>query len=254
MFPYRDENPTERPAVITVSIIIANVLAFLLVQGAGAQGPLARSVCNLGLIPGEILQSVQPGSGVVLAPGVMCVVDAVPKYWTVITSMFMHGGWFHLIGNMLFLWVFGNNIEDVTGHAKFLIFYLLCGIVAAATQTFISPHSVVPMVGASGAISGVLGAYLLLYPRVRVHTLIILPIYITTVALPAWVMLGYWALIQLLSGLGSLSEIDKGGVAFFAHVGGFIAGLVLVRLFASEEVLRRRPTQPESYYRYRTFG
>jgi len=254
MFPYRDENPTERPAVITVSIIIANVLAFLLVQGAGAQGPLARSVCNLGLIPGEILQSVQPGSGVALAPGVMCVVDAVPKYWTVITSMFMHGGWFHLIGNMLFLWVFGNNIEDVTGHAKFLIFYLLCGIVAAATQTFVSPHSVVPMVGASGAISGVLGAYLLLYPRVRVHTLIILPIYITTVALPAWVMLGYWALIQLLSGLGSLSEIDKSGVAFFAHVGGFIAGLVLVRLFASEEVLRRRPTQPESYYRYRTFG
>jgi membrane associated rhomboid family serine protease len=107
------------------------------------------------------------------------------------------------------------------------------------------------MIGASGAISGVLGAYLLLYPRVRVHTLIILPIYITTVALPAWVMLGYWGLIQLLSGLGSLSEIDKGGVAFFAHVGGFIAGLVLIRLFASEEVLRRRPTQPESYYRYR---
>jgi membrane associated rhomboid family serine protease len=163
--------------------------------------------------------------------------------------MFMHGGWFHLIGNMLFLWVFGNNIEDAMGHAKFLIFYLLCGIAAAATQTFISPHSVVPMVGASGAISGVLGAYLLLYPRVRVHTLIILPIYITTVAIPAWVMLGYWALIQLVSGLGSLSEIDKGGVAFFAHVGGFIAGLVLIRLFASDEVLRQRPKPPESYYR-----
>src|SRR5438093_6115023 len=164
-----------------------------------------------------------------------CLVGTEPKYCTVLTSMFMHGGWFHLIGNMLFLWVFGNNIEDAMGHAKFVIFYLLCGVAAAATQTFISPHSVVPMIGASGAISGVLGAYLLLYPRVRVHTLIILPIYITTVALPAWVMLGYWALIQLVSGLGSLSEIDKGGVAFFAHVGGFIAGLVMIRLCASED-------------------
>jgi membrane associated rhomboid family serine protease len=254
MFPYRDENPTERPAIITVAIIAANVLAFLFVQGAGAQGPLAASVCNLGLIPGEILQSAKPGSGVELAPGMFCLVDAVPKYWTVVTSMFMHGGWFHLIGNMLFLWVFGNNIEDATGHGKFLIFYLLCGTAAAAAQTFISPHSVVPMVGASGAISGVLGAYLLLYPKVRVHTLIVLPIYITTVAFPAYVMLGYWILLQLIGGLGSLSEIEKGGVAFFAHVGGFIAGLVLVRLFASDEVLRNRPTPPAPYYRYRTFG
>src|SRR5213594_230136 len=253
MFPYKDENPTERPAIVTVAIIIANVLAFLLVQGAGAQGPLARSVCDFGLIPGEILRSVKPGSGVELAPGFICMVHAVPKYWTVLTSMFMHGGWFHLIGNMLFLWVFGNNIEDAMGHGKFLIFYLLCGVVAAAAQTFISPHSVVPMVGASGAISGVLGAYLLLYPKVRVHTLIILPIYITTVALPAWVMLGYWILLQVLSGLGSLSEVEGGGVAFFAHVGGFVTGLVLVKLFASEDVLRRRPTQPPPYYRYRTY-
>src|SRR5213595_79821 len=160
MFPYKDENPTEHPAVITVSIIIANVLAFILVQGAGATGPLAHSVCDFGLIPGEILRSVKPGAGVELAPGMICMVHAVPKYWTVLTSMFMHGGWFHLIGNMLFLWVFGNNIEDVMGHGKFLIFYLLCGTAAAAAQVFVSPHSVVPMVGASGAISGVLGAYL----------------------------------------------------------------------------------------------
>jgi membrane associated rhomboid family serine protease len=253
MFPYKDENPTEHPAVITVAIIIANVLVFLLVQGAGAQGPLARSVCDLGLIPGEILRTAKPGSGVELAPGMYCLVDAAPKYWTVITSMFTHGGWFHLIGNMLFLWVFGNNIEDATGHGRFLLFYLLCGTAAAATQALISPHSVVPMVGASGAISGVLGAYLLLYPRVRVHTLIILPIYITTVALPAWVMLGYWAALQLISGLGSLTQVEAGGVAFFAHVGGFITGLILVRLFASEDVLRRRPTQPEQYYKYRTY-
>jgi membrane associated rhomboid family serine protease len=253
MFPYKDENPTERPAIITVAIIAANVLAFLFLQGAGAEGTLAHSVCDLGLVPGEILGRARPGSGVELAPGIYCLVDATPHYWTVLTSMFMHGGWFHLIGNMLFMWVFGNNIEDAMGHGKFLIFYLLCGVAAAATQTLMSPSSIVPMVGASGAISGVLGAYLLLYPRVRVHTLIILPIYITTVALPAYVMLGYWAILQLLSGVAALSEIERGGVAFFAHVGGFVAGLALVRLFASEDVLRRRPTQPESYYRYRTY-
>jgi len=252
MFPYKDENPTEKPAVITVAIILANVLAFILVQGAGAEVPLARSICNYGLIPGEILQRARPGTGIELAPGIVCVVDAVPNYWTVLTSMFMHGGWFHLIGNMVFLWVFGNNIEDAMGHGKFLIFYLLCGIAAAASQTLLSSHSVIPMVGASGAISGVLGAYILLYPRVPVHTLIILPIYITTVRLPAYVMLGYWALLQIVSGLAGLGDIEKGGVAFFAHVGGFATGLVLVRLFASEEVLRRRPTPPAPYYRYRT--
>src|SRR5213083_2507688 len=235
MFPYKDENPTERPAVITVAIIIANVLAFILVQGAGAQGPLVRSVCEFGLIPGEVLQSVKPGSGIALAPGMACLVGTAPEYWTVLTSMFMHGGWLHLIGNMVFLWVFGNNIEDVMGHGKFLIFYLLCGVVAAATQTFISPHSIVPMIGASGAISGVLGAYLLLYPRVRVHTLIILPIYITSVALPAYVMLGYWALLQVVGGLGSLTALEKGGVAFFAHIGGFLTGLLLIRFFVHED-------------------
>ena len=253
MFPYRDENPTEHPAVITVAIIVVNVLVFVLVQGAGAQGPLARSVCDLGLIPGEILRTAKPGSGVELAPGMYCLVDAAPKYWTVITSMFTHGGWFHLLGNMLFLWVFGNNIEDAMGHGRFLIFYLLCGTAAAATQVLISPHSVVPMVGASGAISGVLGAYLLLYPRVRVHTLIILPIYITTVALPAWVMLGYWAALQLIGGIGSLAQVESGGVAFFAHVGGFFTGLALIRVFASEDALRRRPLQPAPYYRFRNY-
>src|SRR5687768_15177464 len=132
MFPYKDENPTERPSVITIAIIIANVLAFILVQGAGAEGQMARSVCDLGLIPGDLLQNVKPGTGIELAPGMYCLVDPQPKYWTVISSMFMHGGWFHLIGNMVFLWVFGNNIEDAMGHAKFLIFYLICGTAAAA--------------------------------------------------------------------------------------------------------------------------
>ena len=233
--PLYDENPTKREPVVTYLLIGLCIGAFLWQLGQYERAVLY----SYGMIPAELFGLWHPPRAY----------QAIPAWSKLLTSMFLHGGWFHLIGNMLFLWVFGNNIEDATGHGKFLVFYLLCGIVAAATQTFVSPHSIVPMIGASGAISGVLGAYLLLYPRVRVHTLIILPIYITTVALPAWVMLGYWALIQLVSGLGSLSEIEKGGVAFFAHVGGFIAGLVLVRLFASDEVLRRRPKPPESYYR-----
>src|SRR5229473_779089 len=252
MFPYKDENPTVLTPLVTVGIIALNVLTWVFLQGLGAPGPLAQSVCHLGLTPGELLGTVRAGVRVPLGDEFFCVIGARPHYATVLTSMFMHGGWLHLLGNMWFLWIFGNNIEDAMGHVRFVVFYLLCGVVAAATQVAVQPHSVVPMVGASGAISGVLGAYLLLYPRVRVHTLIILPIYITTVALPAWVMLGYWALLQLLSGLGSLTQVEQGGVAFFAHVGGFVAGLLLVRVFASDEVLRRRPTQPATYYRYRT--
>jgi membrane associated rhomboid family serine protease len=254
MFPYKDDNPTELAPIVTVAIVAANVLVWLIVQGMGAAEPLARSVCHLGLVPGELLQTAKPGSGMELAPGLFCLVDVRPHYWTVITSMFMHGGWFHLIGNMVFLWVFGNNIEDVMGHGRFIVFYLLCGVAAAAAQMLLSPHSVVPMVGASGAISGVLGAYLLLYPRVRVHTLLFLGFYVTTVALPAYMMLGYWALLQLLGGLVALSGIDRGGVAFFAHIGGFAAGLLLIRFFASDDALRRRPEPPSGYYRSRPYG
>jgi len=254
MFPYKDDNPTDLPSVVTIGIIAANVLAWLLIQGMGVAEPLARSVCDLGLVPGELLQTVKPGTGVELAPGLFCLVDVQPHYSTLITSMFMHGGWFHLIGNMVFLWVFGNNIEDVMGHVRFVVFYLVCGIAAAATQMLIGPNSIVPMVGASGAISGVLGAYLLLYPRVRVHTLLFLGFYVTTVALPAYVMLGYWAILQLFGGLVALSGVDRGGTAFFAHIGGFVAGLVLIRFFASEDALRRRPQPPSAYYRYRTYG
>ena len=185
MFPYKDDNPTELPAIVTIAIIAANVLAWLLVQGMGSPEPLVRSVCDLGLVPGELLRTAPPGTGVELAPGLFCRVEAAPHYSTLLTSMFMHGGWLHLIGNMVFLWVFGNNIEDVMGHVRFIVFYLLCGVAAAAAQMLITPSSVVPMVGASGAISGVLGAYLLLYPRVRVHTLLFFGFYVTTVALPA---------------------------------------------------------------------
>ncbi len=252
MFPYKDDNPTELPAIVTVGIIAANVLVWLFIQGMGSPEPLVRSVCDLGLVPGELLRTAKPGSGVELAPGLFCVVET-PHYSTLLTSMFTHGGWLHLIGNMVFLWVFGNNIEDVMGHGRFIVFYLLCGVAAAGAQMLITPNSIVPMVGASGAISGVLGAYLLLYPRVRVHTLLFLGFYATTVALPAYLMLGYWIFLQLLGGLGSLSGVDRGGAAFFAHIGGFAAGLALIRLFASDDALRRRPQPPSAYYRYRTY-
>jgi len=254
MFPYRDDNPTELTPVVTVGIIAANVVAWLFVQGMGSPEALVRSVCDLGLVPGELLRTATPGTGVELAPGMMCLVDAHPQYITLVTSMFMHGGWLHLIGNMVFLWVFGNNIEDVMGHGRFVVFYLVCGVAAAGAQMLISPNSVVPMVGASGGISGVLGAYLLLYPRVRVHTLLFLGFYVTTVALPAYMMLGYWVILQLFGGLVALSGVDRGGTAFFAHVGGFVAGLILIRLFASDDTLRRRPQPPATYYRYRPYG
>ncbi len=241
MIPYKDENPTELTPIATVGIIALNVVAWLFVQGAGADEPLARSVCQLGLVPAEVLRTAPPGTAVPLAPGLQCVLTGEPHLWTVVTSMFMHGGWLHIIGNMWFLWVFGNNIEDSMGHGRFVVFYLLCGIVAAAAQMFVNTHSVVPMVGASGAISGVMGAYILLYPRVRVHTLIPLGFFITTVVLPAYVILGYWFLYQLLLGtVGALSQVGGGGTAFWAHVGGFVAGMALVKLFANPEYLERR--------------
>lgn len=240
MIPYKDENPTELTPVVTLGIIALNTLVWLFVQGAGAPEPLARSVCQLGLIPGEVLRTVPPGTAVPLGDHLRCVLTDNPSWRTLVTSMFMHGGWLHIIGNMWFLWVFGNNIEDSMGHTRFVLFYLLCGVAAAATQMVVDPHSTVPMVGASGAISGVMGAYILLYPRVRVHTFITLGFFLTSVALPAYVMLGYWFLLQLLLGaVGTLSR-TQGGVAVWAHVGGFIAGLVLIKLFANREYLERR--------------
>jgi membrane associated rhomboid family serine protease len=243
VIPYKDENPAELTPIVTVGIIVVNVLAWLFVQGAGGNDEaLAASVCHLGLIPGELLGTVPPGTAVPLGAGLHCVLAAEPHWSTVLTSMFMHGGWIHLLGNMWFLWVFGNNIEDAMGHARFVVFYLVCGVIAALTQMMVAPHSAVPIVGASGAISGVMGAYVLLFPRVRVHTLVWLGFFVTTVTLPAYVMLGYWFLYQLLLGtVGVLAQVE-GGTAFWAHVGGFIAGMALIRLFANSEYLERHRT------------
>jgi len=241
VLPYKDENPTDLTPAVTVGLIIVNTVVWLLVQGGGVSPEqLVRSVCELGLIPGEVLRSVPPGTAVPLGPGMRCVITAQPDWWTVVTSMFLHSGWLHIIGNMWFLWVFGNNIEDSMGHGRFVVFYLLCGVAAAATQMVSDPASPVPMVGASGAISGVMGAYILLYPRVRVHTIVWLGFFVTTVALPAYVMLGYWFVLQLVLGAAGTLSHAQGGVAVWAHVGGFVAGMALIRLFVNPDYLARR--------------
>ena len=186
MFPIKDENPTLRTPVVTVAIIALNLAAWLLIQGAGSEPLLSQSVCKLGLVPGHLFGSLGAGASIRLGQHTSCELGVFPGWATILTSMFMHGGWLHLIGNMWFFWIFGNNIEDSTGRLRFVVFYLLCGIVAGLTQSLISPGSAVPMVGASGAISGVMGAYVVLYPRVRVHMLIFLGFYVTTIAVPAY--------------------------------------------------------------------
>jgi membrane associated rhomboid family serine protease len=237
MFPYHDENETQRTPYVTYVLIAANVLAWLLVQGAGAAVPLARSVCELGLIPGELTASVPPGSRFPMGEGLVCLTDPGRQVQNVITSMFMHGSWMHLLGNMWFLWLFGNNIEDSMTRGRFVAFYLLAGLAAALAQVIADPSSTVPMVGASGAISGVMGAYLILFPRVRVFTLVPLGLFITSMALPAWAMLIYWAVLQVLGGITSIVGAQEGGVAFWAHLGGFLSGVILIKRFEKADRL-----------------
>jgi membrane associated rhomboid family serine protease len=234
MFPYHDENETQRLPYVTVGLIALNVLAWLLVQGAGSPLALARSVCNLGLISGELTGALPPGTRMPIGEGLVCMTDPGRQLSHLLTSMFLHGSWLHLLGNMWFLWLFGNNVEDSMSRPRFVGFYLLSGLAAALLQVLTNPASGVPMVGASGAISGVMGAYLVLYPRIRVFALVPLGFVLTSVALPAWTMLGYWLLIQFVSGLTAIGG-ESGGVAFWAHVGGFIAGVALVKLFVRSD-------------------
>jgi membrane associated rhomboid family serine protease len=231
MFPYKDDNPTNLTPYVTVGIVVVTVIVWIAVQGAGVGGPFLSSLCELALIPGELTGRVADGTVVPLGPDAGCQLGG-SSWHTVVTSMFLHGGWFHLIGNMWFLWIFGNNIEDSMGHGRFVGFYLVTGLLAAAAQVMVNPASPVPMVGASGAISGVMGAYLVLYPRVRVHMLIVLGFFITTISVPASWMLLYWALLQAIGSAGG-----GGGVAFMAHLGGFVAGAVLIKLFTKPELL-----------------
>jgi len=243
MFPIGDDNPTVRRPVMTWVILAAILAVWIFVQGAGmADGgyALVKSVCNLGLVPGELTGLAREGLALPMAPGVACVVDRDPiNTLTPVTSMFLHGSWGHLLSNSLYFWVFGNNIEDSMGRGRFVLFYLLCGLAAAGAHVAIDPASPVPTVGASGAISGIMGAYLVLYPRAHVRMLWL--VFVTR--FPAWLVLVWWFGTQVLAGLPDLTPVRgdvSGGVAVWAHVGGFIAGVVLVKLFENRDLVRRR--------------
>jgi membrane associated rhomboid family serine protease len=242
MIPISDDNPTLRFPVVTVLFLVMLVAVWVLFQGAGFNTvALAASVCNWGLVPGELTKLAAVGTAIPLGDGLACVVDEQPiNYLTPITSMFLHGSWSHLIGNGLFLWVFGNNVEDSMGRSRFILFYLLCGLGADAAQMAVDPASPIPMVGASGAISGVLGAYLVLYPRVRVNVLFLIVIFIKIISFPAYVVLLLWIGWQLLSAHLSAGPAASGGVAVWAHIGGFASGLLLVKLFENRSLVRER--------------
>ena len=235
MFPLRDENPTELTPVVTFIIIALNVLVWVFVQQAGAGEGYLASLCTFAAIPADITGGLSAGDVIQLGQDAACRVAGL-GWITVLTSMFMHGSWMHLIGNMWFMWVFGNNVEDSMGHIRFVIFYLLCGLLASVAHIVTDPGSVVPTVGASGAISGIMGAYLVLYPRVRVQTLFFLIFIIRVIPLPAWVLLVQWFAIQIFSGVSTYGA-EGGGVAFWAHVGGFVAGVVLIKLFQRPQLV-----------------
>ena len=224
MIPLHDDNPTTITPALTIAFIVTCVLVFFYqvsLPGDAGQG----FVYHYGAIPTLVFGTAA------LPPEAA----ALPAFMTLVTSMFLHGGWMHLIGNMLYLWIFGNNIEDVMGHGRFIVFYLACGILAALSHAVTDPGSNIPMVGASGAISGVLGAYLLLYPRARVLVLIPFGFFTRIMYVPAGFVLGLWFLLQLFSGGASLGR-GGGGVAWFAHVGGFVAGMALIGLFKRSDV------------------
>jgi membrane associated rhomboid family serine protease len=224
MFPLRDDNPTRTAPIITVALIVVNVFVFLYQVSLGPRGG-QLFVYQFGAIPAVVVGAESLPARIV----------AIPPLLSLFTSMFLHGGWMHLIGNMWYLWIFGDNIEEAMGHFRYLIFYLVSGFLASLSHVMSNIGSNIPSIGASGAISGVLGAYLLLYPRARVLTLIFLGWFIRMIYIPAGLVLGFWFFLQLLS--GSLSgRQDAGGVAIWAHIGGFIAGMILVGLFKRRDI------------------
>jgi membrane associated rhomboid family serine protease len=215
LIPYKDENPTTVFPFVTVGLIALNIAAYLweLVSPAGEQ----HIVLAFGAIPRNLfaLEQTQP----------------IHPLLTIFSSMFLHGGFFHLGGNMLYLWIFGNNIEDRLGHVRFLVFYLLGGVIAAYSHAVTEPRSLIPMVGASGAVSGVLGAYFLLFPHARIHTILFLGFFWQLVRVPALIVIGFWAIIQLINGILAEGLLGQGGVAWFAHTGGFLFGLLTIKLW-----------------------
>ena len=239
MIPLRDDTPRFSTPFVTYFIIILNTLVFFyeLMVGAQSHRALNSLIFEFGIVPARLTAALGG------APHIDLGAAIIPVF----TSMFLHAGWLHIIGNMLFLWIFGDNIEDYLGHFKYLIFYLISGVAAALVHIALNLNSRVPTVGASGAIAGVMGAYIVLYPRAKVLTLVFLIVFITFWWLPAWLFLGYWFLIQFLGGLATniaeTSQSTGGGVAVWAHVGGFLAGVLLIKLI---------PARPRRFsYRYR---
>lgn len=217
MIPLRDTLKSYSPPVMTVMIITMNVLVFLY-QVSLSEPELNHFIAMYGIVPDHL------------------------RYTSLLTSMFLHGGWMHLIGNMWFLWIFGDNVEDILGHEKYLIFYLLCGLAAAGTHVLLNPYSRVPTLGASGAIAGVMGAYYLKFPHARIISLVMLFVFFTTIEVPAGFMLIVWFIMQIFSGIGSIgySNISHGGTAWFAHVGGFVAGMILIKVMRTKDRYSRR--------------
>jgi len=221
MIPFKDDNPTRHYPVITIALIAANLAVFIFESLSPSDHQ--RLAYAYGAVPHALLtfDTLQP----------------VHPIATIFTSMFMHGGLLHLGSNMLYLWIFGNNIEDKLGYAKFIIFYLLCGVVAAYAHALTNPASTVPMIGASGAVSGILGAYILLFPHARIHTLVFLIFFVQVIKLPAIIVIGFWIGIQFINGLIGHGSSSHGGIAWFAHIGGFIFGILMIKPFVKN---RRR--------------
>ncbi len=247
MIPLSDELPTIRTPWVTYLLLAVILAVWVFVQGGGLpqnELRLVASVCNWGMVPGELTHLARVGTAIPLGDGIACVVDREPiNVLTPLTMMFLHGGWMHVLGNCLFLWVFGNNIEESMGHFRFLVFYLVCGLAASAAHILVAASSPVPTVGASGAISGVMGAYLILYPRVRIRMLFIFVIFFRVFRIPAWAVLLWWFALQLLSGLPELMRVRpdvSSGVAVWAHVGGFVAGILLVKVFENRRLTNER--------------
>jgi membrane associated rhomboid family serine protease len=234
VIPLRDANPTRRTPIVTLVLIVACFVAFayeLGRLGSGGMEALDAFVTEWGIVPAELTAARAPGA------------DLTGEGLTLLTSQFLHGGWLHLLGNLLFLWIFGNNVEDRLGRIRFLLFYLTGGVIAGLTQVAIDPDSTIPTIGASGAIAATLGAYLVLFPRARITSLVFLGFFYQLIDVPAVVVLVFWFLLQLIDGIASLGVTDAGGgVAFFAHIGGFVFGTLVGFAIRAVGHGRRRAT------------
>ena len=232
MIPLRDANPTQRTPYVTLGLIVACFVVFAVELGlmaSGGEDALNTFVTRWGVVPAELTAAWRVGNYLSIETA------------TLVTSQFLHAGWFHLLGNMLYLWIFGNNVEDRYGRAGFLVFYLFGGVIAGLSQVAIDPESTVPTIGASGAIAATLGAYFVMFPRARVTSLVFLGFFYQLIDVPAIVVLGFWFVLQLISGVASLGGVDTGGVAVFAHLGGFLIGAVIARVLLIIWPRTRRP-------------